>query len=200
LLASGGSKIESEKSFIDYYEVLKVNPDCDARILELAFHYFAKMYHPDNPSTADSDKFGEVMEAYRALKDPEQRAAYDSIHARNSSKPAYHLPEDKDLAVDEKTAVSDADAHARILLALYKRRRENAAEAGIIGWFLQEMLGCSDDHFEFHIWYLKSKGLVEVTEQGTIAVTVQGVDHVISTSRTTLSETLLIRDSHNLER
>ncbi|RVQ66023.1 molecular chaperone DnaJ [Croceicoccus ponticola] len=187
--------MEHGQEFVDYYEVLKVNPDCDARILELAYHYFAKMFHPDNLATADSDRFGEVIEAYRALKDPEKRAAYDRIYARTNGRQAYQFPGDTDLAVDEKTTVDDAETHDKILLALYKRRREHASDAGVIGWFLQEMLGCSEEHFAFHTWYLKSKGFIEVTEQGTIAVTVQGVDHVISTSRTSLSETLLIQQS-----
>lgn len=189
----------NEQGYVDYYNVLKVNPDCDARILELAYHYFAKMYHPDNLATADPGKFGEVVEAYRVLRDPAKRAEYDRTYARNNGGPTYQFPVESDLAVDEKTAADDADTHAKILLALYKRRREHASDAGVIGWFLQEMLGCSEEHFEFHVWYLKSKGFIEVTEQGTIAVTVQGVDHVISTSRTNPAEPLRIQQSHSPE-
>ncbi|MBC2664004.1 DnaJ domain-containing protein [Novosphingobium flavum] len=184
--------MENGQDFVDYYEVLKVNPDCDARKLELAYHYFAKMYHPDNPETADADRFHDVLEAYRALKDPEMRAAYDSTHPRKAARSAYGFPLDGDIGIDEKSALGDAEAHARILLSLYKRRREHAVDPGVVGWFIQEMLGCTDDHFEFHVWYLKSKGLVEVTEQGTIAITIDGVDHVIATSRTKAAEPLLI--------
>jgi len=191
--------MENGEPFVDYYEVLKVNPDCDARILELAYHYLAKMYHPDNLATADPDRFGEVIEAYRALKDPEKRAQYDVIHARSGKKPAFQPPTDMDLAIDDKTAANDGDTHTRILLALYKRRRENALDPGVIGWFLQEMLGCSDDEFQFHIWYLKSKGFVEVTEHGTIAATVAGVDEVISTARRAPSEPLRIQQTSDPE-
>lgn len=188
----GYAEMDGDGAFVDYYEVLKVNPDCDGRILELAYHYLAKMYHPDNLATADSDRFGEVIEAYRALKDPEQRAEYDREYSRHNKKPAYVPPVDSDLAMDDKTASNDADAHTRILLALYKQRRENAFDPGVIGWFLQEMLGCTDDEFQFHIWYLKSKGFVEVTEQGTVAATVAGVDEVISIARSKPAEPLRI--------
>lgn len=184
--------MENGHQYTDYYKVLKVNPDCDARILELAYHYFAKMYHPDNAATADPDRFAETIEAYGVLRDPEKRAAYDRTYNRGAG-PAYEFPKSDELAIDEKSALSDAETHAKILSFLYKRRREHASDAGVIGWLLQEMLGCSEDHFEFHVWYLKNKGFIEVTEQGTIAVTIAGVDHVISMSRSREAETLMIQ-------
>ncbi len=189
--------MDSGQNTIDYYAVLKVNPDCDARILELAYHYFAKMYHPDNAATANPEKFSEIVEAYRALRDPERRAEYDRQHGITGAQSgqAFDLPNDGDTALDEKAALSDAEAHAKILLYLYKRRREHASDAGVIGWYVQDMLGCSDEHFEFHVWYLKSKGFVEVTEQGTIAATIAGVDHVIATSRAAAAEPLRIEQS-----
>lgn len=184
-----------EQAYVDYYSVLKVNPDCDSRILELAYHYFAKMYHPDNVETADATRFNEVVEAYRVLRDPDRRADYDRTHAVHSPKPEFKIPLDGDMGLDEDTAGSDAETHARILLYLYKRRRQNAGDAGVIGWYIQEMLGCEDEIFAFHIWYLKNKRFVEVTEQGTIAITIEGVDHVIAHSRTGKAQTLLIRQS-----
>ena len=64
---------------------------------------------------------------------------------------------------------------------------------------LQEILDCLEDNFEFHIWYLKSKGFIELTERGTLAITIEGVDHVISTSRTNFAERLLIAQSDILQ-
>lgn len=192
-------EMEHAGDFVDYYDVLKVSPDCDGRILELAYHYFAKMYHPDNAETADPDKFSRVLDAYRALRDPDKREAYNRSYSRNSGSGAGRTPMGADLSIDENAALGDAETHTHILLALYKRRRECADEPGVIGWFLQDMLNCSEDQFQFHIWYLKQKGFIEVTEQGTIAVTVDGVDHVISTCRTTLSETLLLKQSNLTE-
>jgi curved DNA-binding protein len=56
-------------------------------------------------------------------------------------------------------------------------------------------LNCSDDTFEFHKWYLKEKGFIVVTEHGTLAITIEGIDHVISISRSTRAEKLLIAKS-----
>jgi curved DNA-binding protein len=182
------------QNFVDYYDVLQVSPNCDAHALETAYRHLVKRHHPDHSKTADVSKFTELTEAFRFLRDSEKRADYDRfyfIRTGRKNEPNEHAG----LEVDEKTAVSDSEVHDRILLNLYKKRREHASDPGILGWSLQEMLGCSDDSFEFHSWYLKSKGFIELTEQGTLAITIQGVDHVISTSRSSLSEKLLIAQS-----
>ena len=184
--------VENGQEFVDYYDLLQVDPGCDARILEIAYHYFAKMYHPDHAETADVDRFNEVVIAYKVLRDPEQRAIYDESYAKHRVRPDFRTPTDDELEIDEKAALSDADIHETILLQLYKRRREHATDPGVVGWLLQEKLGCSDDQFEFHIWYLKSKKFLEITEQSTLAITIEGVDHVISTSRSSSREKLLL--------
>lgn len=180
------------REFVDYYQVLQVNPDCDARILEIAYHHFAKLYHPDNLETADPSKFNEVVEAYRVLRNPESRADFDQIHARCAQPSGYQFPSSIEGEEGEEAALSDADMHAKLLFYLYQKRRKNAAEAGVVGWLLQEMLGCSEQSFEFHVWYLKSKGYIEYTEQSTWAVTVEGVDHVIALSQSSQARKLLL--------
>jgi len=185
----GGDFVMAEgQPFVDYYKILQVSPDCDARGLETAYRFLAKMYHPDHAQTADVAKFNDVVEAYKALRNPDQRAQYD---LRYTSTTGYRFRTD-DEAHGEQTAYDDADAHSKTLLFLYKKRRENAQDAGVGRYFVQKMLNCSDEHFEFHLWYLKAKGLIEITEQGTLAITIEGVDHVIAMSQTIMREKLLI--------
>jgi curved DNA-binding protein len=183
-------------TFIDYYEILQVSPDCDGKVLETAYRQLAKTYHPDHTETADVTKFNEVIEAYRILRNPEQRAKYDVQYTNNTG---FEFSPNGELNGDERAALSDADAHAKILMFLYRRRREHAQDAGVGRYFVQEMLDCSDENFDFHIWYLKAKGFIETTEQGTLAITIEGVDHVISMSRTTMAEKKLIAQSSNLQ-
>jgi len=178
--------------FVDYYQILQVSPRCNAKTLEAAYRYLAKMYHPDHPETADSARFNEVIAAYKVLRNPDKRAKYNRDYAQRNGEHWFEPAPSEDGAIDDKYALSDADAHAKILMYLYKKRRESAQNAGVVGFYLQDMLNCSDEHFEFHKWYLKEKGFVAITEQGTLAITIQGVDHVISTSRTTRAEKLLI--------
>ncbi|PJG47478.1 hypothetical protein CAF53_03885 [Sphingobium sp. LB126] len=176
------------QAFVDYYKILQVSPNCDARGLETAYRLLAKMYHPDHAATADVTKFNEVIEAYKTLRNSDQRAQYDLLYAARTGF-RFHADDEVD---GEQTAYDDADAHSKILLFLYKRRRESAQDAGVGRYFVQKMLNCSDEHFEFHLWYLKAKSLIEITEHGTLAITIEGVDHVISISQTVMREKLLI--------
>lgn len=180
------------QQFVDYYDILQVNPNCDAKILETAYHYLAKLYHPDHSKGTDTSKFYEVAEAYKALRDPEQRVQYDQIYSQYYGGEPLKYPSGHEAGVEETTALDDADDHLKILMYLYQRRRENAQDAGVVGFYLQDMLKCSDENFEFHKWYLKEKGFIALTEQGTMAITIQGVDHVISMSRTARAEKLLL--------
>ncbi|MGX7952190.1 J domain-containing protein [Tsuneonella sp. HG249] len=182
--------MDGVRDLVDYYALLRVDPGCTARTLEVAYHYYAKLYHPDNPDTADVDKFTGVIEAYKALRDPQERAEYDRKHREAFGSAPSAVPFENGQRIDERTALNDADIHTRILLGLYKRRREKATDAGIAGWLVQETLNCTDDEFDFHIWYLRAKGFVDITEQGTLAITIAGVDHVIASSQASVREKL----------
>lgn len=183
------------QNFVDYYGILQVSPNCDAKLLESAYHHLAKRYHPDHTTTSDVAKFGQVIEAYGILRDPEKRAEYDLLHAQHCDAEYLNFPSTSEDGIEEASALDDADDHARILMYLYRRRRENAQDAGVVGFYLQDMLQCSHEHFEFHKWYLKEKGYIVLTEQGTLAITIQGIDHVISLSRISKAEKLLISQS-----
>lgn len=185
------------QSFVDFYDVLQVNPNCDAKILESAYHYLAKLYHPDHSGDEDSEKFHEITQAYRVLRDPEQRAEYDQRYAQENKDGTLKFPSGAEVEIDGEAALDDAEDHTRILLYLYKKRREDAQNAGVVGFYLQDMLQCSDERFDFHKWYLKEKGFIVLTEQGTLAITIQGVDHVISMSRTTRAEKLFLSQSED---
>ncbi|MFO1254315.1 MAG: DnaJ domain-containing protein [Sphingomonadaceae bacterium] len=175
--------------FVDHYAILGVSPLCDARTLETAYHALAKKYHPDHDEAADIARFTEVIEAYKALKDPALRAEYDALYA---SETGFSFAESGEQTSDEQSALSDAEAHTKILMFLYKRRREQPLDAGVGRYFVKEMLDCSEELFDFHLWYLKEKGLIVTTEQGTIAITIEGVDQVIAMSRTTMRQKLLL--------
>jgi molecular chaperone DnaJ len=63
----------------DYYEVLGVNRDADARAIKSAFRTLALKYHPDKNKAPDAEeRFKEIAEAYAILSDPKKRAKYDA--------------------------------------------------------------------------------------------------------------------------
>jgi len=183
------------EQFIDFYAILQVDPNCDAKVLEAAYHRLAKLYHPDHSGSPDTAKFSRLSEAYKLLRNRNKRTKYDILYFQRYPERIPISQPEADRGLEEGPALDDAEAHARILSYLYQKRRENAQSAGVVGFYLQDMLQCSDEHFDFHKWYLKEKGFIVLTEQGTLAITIQGVDHVISMSRTAKAEKLLLEQS-----
>jgi curved DNA-binding protein len=180
-VAPGELVVEDGHSFIDYYAILQVNPECSARVLDVAYRHLAQMYHPDHPETADLQRFTSITEAYGLLRKPDKRSRYDALYARQTG---YSFVPQEARRFESMAAISDATMHANILMYLYKKRRECARSPGAGTYDLLRSLNCSDESFEFHAWYLKRKNLIEITDDGQYAITVEGVDHVIATSQT----------------
>jgi len=63
----------------DYYEVLGVTRDADAKAIKDAFRRLARRYHPDISTEPGAEqRFKEIAEAYGVLSDPARRASYDA--------------------------------------------------------------------------------------------------------------------------
>jgi len=65
----------------DYYEVLGVSKNTDAKEIKKAYRKLALKYHPDkNPGDkAAEEKFKEAAEAYEVLSNPEKKQRYDQF-------------------------------------------------------------------------------------------------------------------------
>ena len=167
--------LEASK-FIDYYEILEISPNANSGTIERMFRYLAQRHHPDNPDTGNRLLFDAIMEAYDTLRDPIKRAQYDFEH-KNHASFRWKLAEQ---ASDRKGIERDVDVQNKLLSILYVNRRQNVRDPGIGNLGLERLLGCPAEHLEFHLWYLKAKGWVGITENGMFAITAEGVDHATS--------------------
>lgn len=185
----------NEPEFVDHYSVLGLDPGCDREMVEKAFRHFAQKYHPDHSESADVDKFQECLQAYNVLKDAKKRAEYHNAHFSDHADgelPSFEFYPNGDASLDQQAAIDDAEINEKILLQLYVQRREQADKPGIIPFYIQERLGISEENFEFHAWYLKEKGFIEMNGQSELVITIAGVDHVISMSRKAEERKLLM--------
>ena len=158
--------------FTDYYEILEISPNANSDTIQRIFRHLAKRYHPDNPDTGDALRFSEIMEAHETLKDPVSRARYDIEH-KNHSGFRTKLAEE---ASNTKGIERDAVIQDKLLSILYVKRRQDMQRPGIGAFELERLLDCPHEHLEFHLWYLKAKNWIRKEEDGTLAITVEGVD------------------------
>src|SRR5258708_7866493 len=64
----------------DYYEILGIKRDAGADDIKKAYRKLAHKFHPDvSKDPKGEEKFKDVSEAYKTLKDPQARAAYDKL-------------------------------------------------------------------------------------------------------------------------
>ncbi len=159
--------------FVDYYEILQVNPRAESETISRLFRHLAKRYHPDNTATGDRDRFDELTEAHETLGDPEKRAAYDLVYEDALSIRLSLLDE----AIGQAGQDDDRIVRERLLSVLYVQRRRDVQEPSVGEIHLERLLDCPREHLAFHLWYLKEKGWVQRTDRG-FAITAPGIDEV----------------------
>lgn len=174
--------------FIDLYEILEISPNANSQTIEQMFRYFAKLYHPDNPETGDAARFNDFVEAHNTLKDPVKRAEYDNHYQRHSELRRETAKEAGSPNVIER----DVIIQDKILALLYVRRRRDVNNPGIGDYELETLTGCPAEHLQFHLWYLKAKGWIANTGNGTFAITVDGVDRANAEARREVPVTTLL--------
>jgi curved DNA-binding protein CbpA len=186
-----GATQKDAGGFQDYYEILQLSQTADPDTIMRVYHILVKRYHPDNPDTGNTEKFHEIVEAYKVLSDPEKRMSYDVRYDQNR---AHTLK-----IFDEASANDNFDSDRRILdgvlSLLFVSRRRDPGKGGLGEIQLERLLGCPNAHLQFHIWYLREKGWVERLDNGHLAITVAGVDKVIEQGNTMMRRDRMIAEN-----
>jgi hypothetical protein len=164
----------SDQPFEDYYEYLQISPNADLDTIERIYRLLAKKYHPDNQETGSADKFDIITKAHKILSDPEKRAAYDVRYEKAKGQ------EWQSVSGLAPSGGHESDAHIRrtVLSILYIDRRENPSNPGVGNWQLEKFIGLPEKTIDFHIWYLKEKKWIALTDSGGYAITAEGVDEI----------------------
>ena len=159
-------------ALVDHYKMLQLNPTADPDTIHRIYRILAQRFHPDNTETGDEQLFKRLLEAYRVLSDPEQRAAYD-VHNVQQNQNRWKI-------FDEGTVMqglaSEKKKRTGMLLVLYTRRRNEPTQPSMTVHEMEDLLGCSKEHLEFGLWFLREKGFVTRNDNGRFTITVAGVE------------------------
>ena len=164
--------------FIDYYDVLQVNQNADTDTIRKVFRYLAKKCHPDSSGGGNPELFRQIVKAHNILINPEKRAAYDIRYQEYWDRKWNIVRE----AANGTTTRNNREIRDRLLTLLYVQRRTDMNHPGLGDMALSRMLNLPMEFLEFDLWYLRQKGLLERLETGLLAISVDGVDYLESSS------------------
>ncbi len=157
---------------IDLYEALQISPNADFEMIQRVYRLLAQRYHPDNSETGNEETFKRVLQAYRVLGDPAERASYDAGY-RSQQRRRWKV-------FDQPGAAKGVDAERRkrqgVISLLYTKKMREPRKAGLSLRELEDLLGIPKEHLEFCFWYLGENGLVVRGDNARYEITVKGVN------------------------
>ncbi len=161
-----------QPSPINYYDLLQISPHAEIDTIERVYRILSARYGPQNPQTADPERFRLLTEAYTTLREPLTRARYDRTleHGQTGPLPIF--------LAREFTEGIDAEARIRVgvLCLLYSKRRANPDFAALSLLDMENLMAFPREKLLFAIWYLKAKRFVMQDERSSFIITAEGVD------------------------
>jgi curved DNA-binding protein len=163
-------------SDIDYYEFLQISPKAEFPTIQRIYRFLASRFHPDNPETADSEKFLLLNRAYKILSDPDSRAEYDA------GRETQEVRQTPIFETSEFVNGIDGEVNRRlgVLSMLYNKRRSNSENPRVSLFDLEKRMGWPREYLNFTTWYLRSKQYITQEDNSDFTLTALGVDYVES--------------------
>jgi hypothetical protein len=97
---------------------------------------------------------------------------------------------------DDETLESDMLIQNRILSLLYLTRRRNMGNPGLGTMAISDILDLPHEKLDFHMWFLREKHWTTRTENGLLAITIEGIEKVQSIKDRDFSSPRLTFDKH----
>ena len=159
----------------DYYDVLQLSPKAEPEMIHRAYRLLAQRLHPDNKESGNAQSFRILLEAYKALSDPEKRAAYDIER---------HVAVRKRWKIFTEPLNGGMEDERRkrtgILKLLYTKRLRVADQPTLTIHELEDLMGCPREHLEASLWFLQGKGWCTRSDNGRYSITVPGFEQAES--------------------
>jgi curved DNA-binding protein CbpA len=168
---------------VDYYELLQISTNAEPETIHRVYRLLAQRFHPDNTETGNETRFRALQEAYHILSDPERRARYDVVYARQRQDRWRLVAASEQSDTDFET---EQVVRLTVLEVLYTRRRLNPESAGLSPLDLEKLIGRPREHLEFTIWFLVQKKFLARADNSLLMITADGVEHLESNYRETL--------------
>ncbi len=178
----------SGKDFVDHYDVLEVSPKASVSTIERVFRFLAKKHHPDLSENSDGTHFTKLVTAFEALRDPQQRAAYDRVYKQENQVRA-------ELVEGANAATDDCIQRYKLLSILYAQRKRDFKKPGIGLGTLETMVPYSPQTVAFHLWYFREKGWIGREESGQLSITAAGVDQIEAMNQEAVTNQLRLEHS-----
>lgn len=116
----------THSDFVDYYEVLGVQPDTEVSYIRKVYILKAKEHHPD--AGGSTETMQQLNVAYRTLTNPTAKAAYDMLHSFHTGKTQTDYKYADGREVNDVTDMSDEEID-EFLDSLLKEYRSGAPKA-----------------------------------------------------------------------
>ena len=176
---------------VDYYELLQVHPRANPDMINRAYRLLAQVYHPDNQSTGDEEKFRQLVAAYKILSDETARASYDL--ARNASlKSVWNVFKN---SAPVTGLAGERRKRQGILAALFQKRAAEPHAPTMTIFELEDVLSVNREQVEFTMWYLRERTLVLRSDDNRFQITAPGVDELERMERESSPESRYFHDS-----
>jgi len=156
----------------DYYEILQLGRNADTETIHRVYRMLAQRYHPDNAESGSAERFRQILEAYRVLSDPEQRAAYDVTHL-DTQRVRWRI-------FDQNTVIDEFEGEKAkrkgVLALLYRKRVTSPRDPNMTSQEMEDLLAVPREHLEFTFWFLRENNWVVRSDNNKFSITVQGVE------------------------